>query len=723
MPQITEAALGPYNLDTLIGTGETGDVYKATDTRLNRTVAIKVFKGGDRDRGRHEAKVIASINNPHICAIYDIGDGYLVMEYIEGKPIAGSLSISVFVDYATQITTALEAAHSHGIIHSDLKPANILVTRENVVKLLDFGHARQLTSDPTNTDNVTTPVSGLGTAAYLSPEQAKGRPPDPRSDIFSLGAVLYEMLSGRPAFTGHTVVDVLNSILTAEPLLLETTREVRQIVTRCLRKEPADRFQSVSEIKDALARIPVDAVPEKRPSIAVLPFANLSNDPGNEYFSDGLTEQIISELTRIPGLRVTARTSAFAFRNTNEDIRTIAEKLNVESILEGSVRHGGTKVRVSVQLISAADGFHLWSQTYSREMTDIFDIQDDIADAIARALQLRLYHSARVKIPAYESYLKARYYMLKGTPESYALSRECYERAIAMDPTFALAHSGYAENELIRVLLGTAPAEEVMPVVRARARKALDIDPWLAEAHAIIGTVATLYDYDRPEAERHFQRAIARESVSSAAHYLHATYHLLATDQVEAAAEEIEQVLKDDPLNKALHYRLGVCRMKSEPEEGTRELQACLELDPNFHWAMTMLSINYWWRGMKAEALAWATKVHSQVPDALHGGLLAGMLMLAGEHASGKKVVDQLVNGRAYGGPVGLMVFDSLIDEPETAAYWLEQAIHQYGDAIVFELLHTPLCNGLSPGGWWAMISKFLDMDSERAPVHSEVQG
>jgi serine/threonine-protein kinase len=721
MLPLTATRIGPYQLDALIGSGDTADVYRATDPRLNRTVAIKVFKGADIDRGRREAQVIASMNNPHICSIYDIGDDYLVMEYIEGKPIAGPLSISVFLDYAIQIATALESAHSRGITHSDLKPANILVTPENVVKLLDFGHATKQTSDPTSLDPVP-PGTGLGTAAYLSPEQAQGRPADPRSDIFSFGAVLYEMLSGRQAFTGHTQLEVLSNILSTEPRPLETTRGLRHIVTRCLRKDPVDRFQAVSEIKDALARISVVTVSEKRPSIAVLPLTNLSDDPGNEYFSDGLTEEIINGLSRIPGLKVTARTSAFIFRKSHEDIRTIAEKLNVESVLEGSVRQSGTKIRVSVQLISASDGFHLWSQTYNRELADIFDIQADIGEAIARALQLRLYQADLVNVPAYESYLKARYYMLKGTPESYALSRQCYEQAIELDATFALAHSGYAENELIRVLLGRASADEAMPVVRARARRALDIDPWLPEAHAIVGTVATLYDYDRMEAERHFQLATARESVSAATHFLHASYYLLATDQPEAAEKEIELVLRDDPLNKALHYRLGVCRMESDPEEASRLLQVALELDPNFLWAMTMLSITYWSRSMNTEALAWATKTHALAQDAKSAGLLAGTLMVMGEQAAAKNVVvEQLGDGTAYGSPIGLMVFDSLIRETENAAFWLEKAIQQRCDASAFELLHTPLCKGLSSGSWWATISKLLDRRGRSAPSTAEL--
>jgi serine/threonine-protein kinase len=706
MTLTSQTFLGPYKIDTLLGSGGTGDVYKAMDTRLNRTVAIKILKGPDIDRLRHEAQVIAAMNNPHICAIYDVGEGYLVMEYVEGTPIKGPLPTKEALDFATQIATALEAAHLQGIIHRDLKPANILITHGQV-KLLDFGHAKQQSPDLADIDPVTLEGTVLGTAAYMSPEQARGKPVDPRSDIFSFGAVLYELLSGRRAFTGNTVLDVLNNIVSDDPRPVETTPEFRRIVTRCLCKDPAARFQSVSELKDALAEIQLEVVPQKHPTLAVLPFVNLSADPGNEYFSDGLTEEIINELSQIPGLRVTARTSAFVFRKRDEDIRKIAETLNVDSILEGSVRQSGTKVRVTAQLISAVDGCHLWSKTYDRELTEVFAIQDDIAGAIARALRLRLYHGPMVSIPAYETYLKARYYMSKRTSESLALSRECYEQAIALDSAFALAHNGYAEYCLVRALLGMVSGSEAMPVARAKAHKALDIDPSLPEARAVLGTVATLYDYDRQEAERQFELVRAHEGTSPEAHILHAFYHFLATDHAEEAEKELERALRDDPLNAALHYKLGVCRMASVGEAASREFHEALELDPKFVWAMAMLSMDYWWRGMNAEALAWAKKTHSLAPgEAMAAGLFAGMLVLNDEPTKAKRVVEELGDGQSFGAPIGLMVFDSLVGEMNTAAYWLEKALQQHCDAIAFELIQTPLGKGLTSGSWWGLLSK-----------------
>src|SRR5262245_61762351 len=319
---------GPKEITGLRGTGGTGEVYKATDTRLNRSVAIKCLTGPDVDRLEREARVIAAMNNPYICSIYDIGDDYLVMEYVEGDPIRGPLPLSECLNLAGQIATALEAAHSRGVVHRDLKPANILVGH-GIVKLLDFGHAKQLTSSPSEADSETLAGTVLGTAAYMSPEQVQGKSVDARSDVFSFGVVLYDIVSGKRAFPGDTVLDVLNAVAYDEPRQLETTPELQTLVMRCLNKEPAKRFQSMAEVKEALSRVHVHK-PTKQPSIAVLPFANLSGNEDNEYFCEGLTEEIITQLAQIPGLRVTARTSAFVFQKQAADIRKIAETLDVQ---------------------------------------------------------------------------------------------------------------------------------------------------------------------------------------------------------------------------------------------------------------------------------------------------------------------------------------------------------------------------------------------------------
>jgi TolB-like protein/predicted Ser/Thr protein kinase len=383
---------GPYEIVSVIGKGGMGEVWKARDTRLDRDVAIKFCGNEFSGRFKREAKAIAALNHPNICQIYDIGPDYLVMEYIDGTPPRGPLAAPEAIRLALGIAAALEAAHDKGITHRDLKPANVLVTKTGL-KLLDFGLA--LVDDNSAIDIADAPtalsVAGavVGTVAYMSPEQAQGRTADTRSDIFSFGLVLYELLTGRQAFAGNSGVETMAAIIREEPAPLDAPSKLAEIVTRCLRKAPAARFQTMNEVRVALEQITAVRV-DDAPSIAVLPFVNMSADKENEYFSDGLAEEILNLLAKIPGLTVIARTSSFAFRGKEQDITKIAEALRVRTILEGSVRRAGNRIRVTAQLIKAENGAHLWSERYDREMTDVFAIQDEIGQAIAEALKLHL---------------------------------------------------------------------------------------------------------------------------------------------------------------------------------------------------------------------------------------------------------------------------------------------------------------------------------------------
>jgi Kae1-associated kinase Bud32 len=377
--------LGPYEILEPIGKGGMGEVWKARDTRLNRVVAIKRLESEHTERFKREARAIASLNHPHICQIYDVGPDYLVMEYVEGTTLARKLPAEEVVRLAIQIASALEAAHAKGIVHRDLKPANILVTPAGV-KLLDFGLAKMESPSEDSTISVALTEPGLvvGTVAYMSPEQAQGLPVDLRSDVFSFGTVLYEALSGRRPFRGDTSFATLAAIVKDEPAALEAPPALGRIVKRCLAKQAANRYQNISQVLEALGHANLTSA-DQPPSIAVLPFANMTHGAEDEYFSDGLTEEIINALIRVSGLKVIARTSAFSFKGKNEDVRKIAEALSVTNILEGSVRRSGNRLRVTVQLIAAADGTPLWSERYDRQMEDIFEVQDEIAAAIAAA--------------------------------------------------------------------------------------------------------------------------------------------------------------------------------------------------------------------------------------------------------------------------------------------------------------------------------------------------
>ena len=437
--------LGPYEIVALIGWGAMGEVWKARDTRLERIVAIKSMRNPQGERFKQEARMVALLNHPYICQIYDSGPDYLVLEYIEGSALRGPVPLKEAVRLAIQIASALEEAHSRGILHRDLKPANILVTTKGTVKLLDFGLSKQMTVSDVE---VTKTMEGavMGTPAYMAPEQAQCNPLDERSDIFSFGAVLYELVSGQRAFSGDSMVDVLSAVVRDEPRPLQSSPEITRLVMRCLRKTPAERFQTVAELKAALESISEKGA-EQPPSIAVLPFANMSRDADDEYFSDGLAEEIINALTQISGLKVIARTSAFAFKGKNEDIRKIAEALGVTNVLEGSVRRAGNRLRVTAQLIHAADGTHLWSQRYDSEMTDVFAVQDEIAAAIVGALKVKLTDKPAMarphkpNLPAYEAFLKGMQQYYKTSPEGFARAEAYFQQAIALDPQWADPHS------------------------------------------------------------------------------------------------------------------------------------------------------------------------------------------------------------------------------------------------------------------------------------------
>jgi serine/threonine-protein kinase len=415
MPLSPGNKLGPYEILAPIRAGGMGEVYRARDTRLGRTVAIKVGAAKFSERFEREARAVAALNHPNICALYDVGADYLVLEYVDGTPLCGPMPAENALKLAIQIAGALEEAHGKGVLHRDLKPSNILVTAKGTAKLLDFGLAKLAV----DSDATQTMAGGLmGTPMYMAPEQAEGKPADRRSDVFSFGAVLYEMLAGRRAFGS------LAAAVRDNPKELEAPAEVVRIVRRCLAKSPAERFQSMADLKAALERASAQPA-ERQLSIAVLPFANLSRDPDDEYFSDGLAEEIMNTLAHLPGLKVTARTSAFAFRGKEQDIRKIAEVLNVRTILEGSVRRSGRRIRVTAQLINAEDGYHLWSERYDREMADVFAMQDEIAAAIAGALEVKLVGRRpapryQPNLQAYEAFLKGRHEMAKSTPESSA---------------------------------------------------------------------------------------------------------------------------------------------------------------------------------------------------------------------------------------------------------------------------------------------------------------
>ena len=724
MPLELGSQIGPYEIVSLIGTGGMGEVYRARDTRLDRDVAIKVLPeafAADPDRVRRfeqEARAIAALNHPHICQIHDVGPGYLVLEYVEGSPLHGPLGVAEVTRLAMQIVTALEAAHRHGILHRDLKPGNILVTRTPeaadppIAKLLDFGLAKSLVPGVDATRTVDGTI--VGTAAYMSPEQALGKPVDARSDVFSLGAVLYELISGQRAFRGETSAEVMSAVLRDRPRSLSPS-QIARVVDRCLEKDASRRYQTMAEVRAALedaGRVRAD----REPSIAVLPFANLSADKENEYFSDGLAEEIINALTQIPGLKVTARTSAFAFRGKEQDIREIADALDVRTVLEGSVRRAGTRIRVTAQLINAADGYHLWSERYDRELADVFAVQDEIATAIADALQVKLAGAFAGRrrytpsLPCYEAYLRALHESQKLTPDAMARSKEWYERAIALDPGFALAHSMFGFHFAQLANYGLLPAHEAMPLVRSEARKALAIDPSLPEGHATLGLVAGLYDYDWQEAGRRFELAMAADPVPSQVRRYYAWYYLLPVGRAKEAVEQCTLALQEDPLDLSGRLRLAQClQAAGRSEDASSELRRVLELDEHlwfshFIWALEQLR-----EGRLADAIAHAETASSLAPwNPSAKGLLAAACRANGNNSRSEALLEQLRPGRAYGTPLGLATFHLACSEIEACADWAERAIAERHPAIFFFLRSH--AHALRNSAHWPTLARQLNL-------------
>jgi serine/threonine-protein kinase len=698
--------MGPYELLEFIVAGGMGDVWKARDTRLMRIVAIKMLKGQHSVRFRQEARAIAAINHPQICQVYDIGPDYLVLEYIDGQTLPCPVASSEALPLAMEIAKTIAAAHAKGIIHRDLKPSNILLTRERSIKLLDFGLAK-LMEEGSEATALTAAGSMLGTPAYMSPEQAEGKLLDERSDVFSFGAVLYEMLSGKRAFGGGTTAQALSAVLYQEPEPLQAEPSLERIVRRCLAKKPAERFQSMSEVCRALEGVSSKSV-EQQPSVAVLPFSIISSDKEDEYFSDGLAEEIINALTHIPELNVTARTSSFSFRGKELDIRRVAEILNVRTILEGSVRRAGNRIRVTAQLINAANGYHLWSERYDREMADVFAIQDEIAEAIASTLRVKLTSdpgTMRRHIPgivAYEAFLKGRHFLRKGTPDACRRGKECLEQAVALDPDFALAHSELASYHSFLAGFNIEAARKVLPLARASAQRALDIDPFLPEAHAELAAVAIFLDYDWVLAEHHFRLAMARNPVPATVRHWYGFFYLMPLGRIIEAIDELQLSLRDDPLNVMCRTQLGVLNWTAgRHEESDDQFRRAQQLDERFWLAWLVSALCIAETNAVERALMASEQAHSLAPtNPICIGTLAGLLSRQGNSTRAGQLVLGLSDPNAYGVPLGWQAYHHVRLEFDKAAEWAEKAIEQRHPSAIPETCTSARRHFIASGQW-----------------------
>jgi len=674
--------IGPYEIESALGAGGMAEVYRARDTRLGRAVAIKALPDAfaanlERlSRFRREAQTLASLNHPNIAGIYGLEESaegpYLVLELVEGETLAarltnGMLPLREAMDVCVQIATAIEAAHERGVVHRDLKPGNIMITPQGVAKVLDFGLAKNDGAPSTHvtmSDSQTVAAQGgatsagliLGTAPYMSPEQARGMVVDRRSDVWSFGCVLFECISGRVAFAGETMSDLVARILERDPdwtlLPAATPPRVRELLRRCLLKDANVRPRDMRDVRLELVEIVSGggkASPEK--SIAVLPFENLSG-PGDEYFADGVTDEILNALSHLEDLRVAARTSCFAFKGKREDLRAVGEKLDVTTVLEGGVRRSGSRLRITVQLINAADGYQLWSERYDREMTDVFQVQEEIARAIASRLRVAMHdESERGRARAGTQNLEAYELLLKGRSLQNRRGRflpeavSCFERAIMLDPNYAEAMAWLSDSYRLMGFFGFAPYSLVMPKAKSFAEKALAIDPGLAEAWATLASVEEQYEWNFARATTLWDRALAVDPRHARARSQHAFWAFLrGIFSTEEALAECRRSLQDDPLNSwvcVMHsFLLG---MAGKHEESITEAERALSLD--------IESVFAHWNVIRS--LAWAGHVDRAIQsgprllfvsgrDQWSLGALAWVYGKAGQEEHARALYDEL---------------------------------------------------------------------------------
>ncbi len=695
--------IGSFEIVEIIGRGGMGVVYLARDTKLKRSVAIKSMPAelaGDsttRTRFRREAELLASLNHPNIAVIHEIieqeeGASYLVLEYVPGQTLAQRiahkpLKLQEAFSIGQQVALAVSAAHEKGVVHRDLKPGNIKLTPDGQVKVLDFGLAKAPVSEGRGGETaVTEPGRVIGTPAYMSPEQACGKPTDKRSDIWSFGCIMYEMLTGRLPFEGETTTEILARIIEREPdwemLPQDTPNNIRVLLRRCLEKEPRRRLRDIgdiaitleettAELQSSMLRMgPVEAgraqptkwsrralplfitvaavtavvflssiiafklgrPPEKQvgkpislpavkpiKAIVVLPFENLSGDPEQEYFVDGMTDALSAELGKIKALRVISRTSAMQYKDTDKVIPEIAKELGVDAVIEGSVLKAGNDVRVTAQLVDGRTDTHLWSESYTGTLTNILALQSQVTLAIAREIEAaltpeeerRITRTEAVNPEAYEACLRGRWYFNKYSLEGFTKAREYFELAIEKDPNYAPAYAWLALTYGGTGYWGYMRPREAFPKVKEAALKAIELDDTLADAHLVLAGCSFYYDWDWPAAEREFKRSIELNPNLPEVRHSY-SFYLTTMGRLDEGMAESKRAEELDPLNLVgMAVVAGHLLVAHRCDEAIEQLQKPLEMDPDFYPARQGLWSAYRHKNLYDEAFAEAKKAFS----------------------------------------------------------------------------------------------------------------
>jgi TolB-like protein/tetratricopeptide (TPR) repeat protein len=745
---VSSALAGRYRVSHTVGTGGMGVVFHAVDLRHERPVAIKILKPELAfphwsTRFLREIQIASKLQHPNILALYDSGEVlaehpepfdstqgrlregprtllYYVMPFVAGESLRarlkreGKLPLTEAVRLVREVAEGLGHAHELGVVHRDIKPENILLSSGHAL-VCDFGIARALTLAATDSPT-TEPGLAFGTPAYMSPEQFISTTDlDGRTDIYSLGCVLFELLAGTPPFQGPSGVSFLMQHSTAHPPSLRRFRSdvpasLENTINRALAKAPDERFRTAAELITALdlsADSPRHAEPlQTGMVVAVLPFANLSGDPATEYLSDGISEELMQALAEIEGLRLVGRTSAFAFKGKREDVRDIAERLRADVIVDGSVRVEGDRVRISAQLVNAADGYQLWSGRYQRPAGDTFVIEDDIANTIAGVLRQRLspgheITSAPTPVPtpparrdpvAHEAYLKGRYHWNKRTEEEIARAIVWFERAIARAVEDAASHAALADAHLTLSIYGARPAQSAMAKARAAAKQALALDSRSAEAHAALGSVDALFEWAWRRAEEHFRLALELKPGYPTAHQWQAMHVLAPLGRLGDARHALEHARELDPLSPAILTSLAVLSLfERQWDRAVRELLEVIDLEPGFATAYYFLGQALLWRGESAEAeaeLARAASLAGRSVETLAG--LAYAQGVSGHRAEATAVLDELTlrAGQSYVSPVRIAQIHLGLGERDQALAWLGQAVEQHCTEVAWFGVH-----------------------------------
>ncbi len=714
--------LGPYEITCLLGAGGMGQVYKARDLRLQRDVAIKILQGEPssgqefHSRLHREAMAAAAVAHPHICTLYDMRQegeaSFLVMEYLEGETLAarlrrGPLSIPDVIVIGTEIGEALAAAHRGNLIHRDLKPGNIMLTRSGT-KLLDFGLARikssalihQAGTALTETD-VSLPWMVMGTLQYMAPEQIHCAAIDHRTDIFAFGAVMYEMISGRPAFDGQGRSEIVASILRSEPSPLkvlrpEVPRLLVAVVKTCLAKEPEHRWQDAADLATALRAVGTDHGPRRpepriaRPSpagirsLVVLPLEDAAGEGKDQYLADGMTESLIGSMSVIGGLKVISRASAMKYRASAKPLDQIAKELGVDGLIRGSVGLSDIGVRVNVSLLRPSLAEPIWSETYDRPLTDLFKVQAEIAETIAAEIHLRLTASERRRVRAHrvtlpeinEAYLRGRYYWNRETPDSLRLSYQYLSVALQRDPDYARAHAALADWYLSAENNGLLPVSEGIFNARSSALRALELDPGLAEAYACLGRVA-MHQCDLQRARAEFETALrlnpnlVEPVIWSARVFSHLALHSDAIARVQLAKQLDPVSPRPYVAASAVYYIVG--DFIRAIEEGRK----ALEFEPRLPSAFYLIGVAQLHLDRTVEALASLERA-VQLGNG-HAAALAGMafaLIKAGRREEALKVLDEMKERatRAEASPYYFAEIYMALGEVDTALAYLRRS-------------------------------------------------